>query len=78
MIQYMNGSGFLFSKVRYMNGVGFEILALTPVPKLSPSYPPPPPREHVHFNIWKKKVASDEKESALSHFRLNKLPHAIY
>ena len=26
-----------------MNGVGFEILARTPVPQLSPSYPPPPP-----------------------------------
>ena len=39
--QYMNGS--IFSKVRYMNGVGFEILARTPVPKLSPSSPPPAP-----------------------------------
>ena len=28
----MNGS--VFSKARYMNGVGFEILARTPVPKL--------------------------------------------
>ena len=37
MIKYMNG--FLFSKARYMNGVGFEILARTPVPQL----PPPPP-----------------------------------
>ena len=26
-----------------MNGVGFEILARTPVPKLPLSYPPPPP-----------------------------------
>ena len=32
-----------FSKARYMNGVGFEILARTPVPQLPPSYPPPPP-----------------------------------
>ena len=41
----MNGS--VFSKARYMNGVGFEILARTPVPKLTLSYipprPPPPP-----------------------------------
>ena len=32
MIKYMNGS--VFSKARYVNGVGFEILARTPVPKL--------------------------------------------
>ena len=32
MIKYMNGS--VFSKAGYMNGVGFEILARTPVPKL--------------------------------------------
>ena len=38
MIKYMNGS--FFSKARYMNGVGFEILARTPVPKLPLSYPP--------------------------------------
>ena len=33
-----------FSKARYMNGngVGFEILARTPVPQLPPSSPPPP------------------------------------
>ena len=37
MIKYTNGS--VFSKARYMNGVGFEILARTPVPKLSLSYP---------------------------------------
>ena len=43
MIKYMNGS--VFSKARYMNGVGFEILARTPVPKFPLSYhPPPPPR----------------------------------
>ena len=40
MIKYMNGS--VFSKVRYMNGVGLEILARTPVPKLPPKLPPPP------------------------------------
>ena len=37
MIKYMNGP--VFSKARYMNGVGFEILACTPVPKLPLSYP---------------------------------------
>ena len=41
----MNGS--IFSKARYMNGVGFEILARTPVPKL-PLSPPPPPRGIRH------------------------------
>ena len=44
MIKYMNGP--VFSKVRYMNGVGFEILARTPVPNLPllhPSPHPPPP-----------------------------------
>ena len=35
----MNGS--VFSKARYMNGVGFEILARTPVPQ-SPPLPPSP------------------------------------
>ena len=38
MIKYMNWS--LFSKARYMNGVGFEILARTPVPQLPLRYPP--------------------------------------
>ena len=37
MIKYMNGFIF-FSKARYMNGVGFEMLARTPVPKLPLSY----------------------------------------
>ena len=45
-IKYMNGS--VFSKARYMNGVGFKILARTPVPHLPPSYPPPPPPPHPH------------------------------
>ena len=36
----MNGS--VFSKARYMNGVGFEILARTSVPQLHLSYTPPP------------------------------------
>ena len=35
-----------FSKARYMNGVGFEKLARTLVPKLFPSYPPPSPTPH--------------------------------
>ena len=44
MIKYMNGS--VFSKARYMNGVGFEILARTPVPKLR-LLPPHPPAERL-------------------------------
>ena len=36
MIKYTNGS--IFSKARCMNGVGFEMLARTPVPKLPLSY----------------------------------------
>ena len=39
-IKYMNRS--YFSKARYMIGVGFKILGRTPVPKLAPSYTPPP------------------------------------
>ena len=35
-IKYMNGS--ICSKARYMNRVGFEILARTSVPQLPPSY----------------------------------------
>ena len=35
----MNGS--VFSKARYINGLGFEILARTPVPKLPLGYPTP-------------------------------------
>ena len=43
-IKYMKGA--IFSKDRYMNGVGFELLAHTLVPHLSPSYPlPPNPRD---------------------------------
>ena len=50
MIKYMNGS--VFSKARYKNGVGFEILALTPVPQLPLSYPPPPRPHEDHFRIF--------------------------
>ena len=32
----------VFSKTEYMIGVGFKILARTPVPKLPASYPHPP------------------------------------
>ena len=39
---YINGS--LFSKARYMNVVGFEILARTPVPQLQPRSLPTPSR----------------------------------
>ena len=42
--KYMNES--VFSKARYMNGVGFEIPARTPEPHLPPSYPPPQPPPH--------------------------------
>ena len=44
MIKYMNES--VFSKARFMNGVGFEILARTSVPKLPLNYTPPPPPPH--------------------------------
>ena len=46
MIKYMNGS--IIPKTRYMNGVGFEILARTPVSQLPPSYPPPTPPPPPH------------------------------
>ena len=32
-----------FSKARYMNRIGFEILARTPVTKITPKLPLPPP-----------------------------------
>ena len=54
MIKNMNGS--VFSKARYMNGIGFEILARTPVPKLPLSYtphPPPPPPRSRWFHMWR-------------------------
>ena len=38
--------GPFFSKARYMNGVGFEILARTSVTKLPLGYPFPPPPPH--------------------------------
>ena len=47
MIKYMNGS--VFSKARYMNGVSFEILARTPVPKLTMLRPPPPSNPRGSF-----------------------------
>ena len=45
-IRFMNG--MFFSKARYMIGVGFKVLARTPLPKLPPSYPrvTPPPRAY--------------------------------
>ena len=43
-ILYMNGS--VFSNAMYMNMVGFEILAHTPVTQLPTSYPPP--SQHTH------------------------------
>ena len=47
MISYMNGLFFSFSKASYMNGICFEILARTPVPKLSSSYTHP--ELYTHF-----------------------------
>ena len=45
----MNGS--LFSITRYMNRVCFKVSGGTSVPKLSPSYPPPPEVQTDHY--WK-------------------------
>ena len=48
-----------FSKARYMNRVGFEILARTPVPKLPLSYAPhPPPHTHTPTPFKSLKVAT--------------------
>ena len=49
MIKYTNGS--VFSKARYMNGVGFEILARSPVPKLPLSYPRRVFAQKIGFDI---------------------------
>ena len=38
------------AKARYMNWVGFEILARTPVPKLPLSYPPSK-RRHLELSV---------------------------
>ena len=60
MIKYMNGS--VFSKARYMNGVGFEILARTPVPNLPLSYPsptPPPPHPRLQ-KAWMESKSPDD------------------
>ena len=51
MINYINGS--IFSKARYTNGVDFEILARTPVPKLPLSYPARRPSILTRFLICK-------------------------
>ena len=65
MIKYMNGS--VFSKARYMNGVGFEILARTPVPKLPllPTPPPPSPSRDM-FTLL---LSGKESESCLERGR---------
>ena len=65
MIKYMNG--FVFFQ-RYMNGVGFEILARTTVPKLPllrpPPHPPPPPPPHTHTHESQtSKLSLDERHS---------------
>ena len=41
----------IFSKARYMNEVGFEILARTPVAQLPPSYPPSPTPEYRILSV---------------------------
>ena len=51
-------SGSVFSKARYMNGVGFEILARTPVPQLPPSYPPPPGDPEGRIRVGEIRFAS--------------------
>ena len=40
LFKYMNGS--CVSKSKYMNGVGFQILAYKSIPKLPVDTPPPP------------------------------------
>ena len=51
IIKYMYGS--VFSKAMYMNGVGFEILARTPVSQLPPlSYTPTPSTPSSVHRIW--------------------------
>ena len=53
MIEYMYMNGSVFSKAKYMNGVGFEILARTPVPQFPQSYtPPPPPHPRDPTSAW--------------------------
>ena len=67
----------VFSKARYMNGEGFEILARTPVPKLPLSYTPPPP--HPHPKLTSLALVGTEKQTSvlvqciLLYFSLNKL-----
>ena len=49
-IKYKNR--MFVSKAMYMIGVGFVILARTPVPKLHPSYPHPQPRPHKDLDVF--------------------------
>ena len=46
----MNGS--LFSIARYMDGVCFKVSGGTSVPKLPPSYPPPPEPEIAQYSPY--------------------------
>ena len=64
-IKYMKGA--IFSKGKYMNGVSFEILARTPVPHLSPSYPPP---REIYRSLIKHLRTVNEK-----YFRVGNCPH---
>ena len=71
MIKHKNGS--LFSNARCMNGVGFEILARTPVPKLPTSFPPthpppPPPPPRAAASILTLSIALDKERFFLFFF----------
>ena len=57
----MNGS--VSSKAIHINGVGFEILARTPVPQLPPSYPPP-----LETRCWGLAYVADKIQSTPSPF----------
>ena len=70
MIKYMNES--VFSKTKYMNEVGFEILARTPVPQLPLSYPLSchSVSGHVQIQGWKspRQKLGDERVNSLPFF----------
>ena len=61
----------IFSKTKYMIGVGFKTLIRTPVPKLPPRLPPPPPFDDksVIFSIH---AYFENKESPVICYKYNK------
>ena len=59
--KYMNGS--VSSKAIHINGVGFEILARTPLPQLPPSYPLP-----LETRCWGLAYVADKIQSTPSPF----------